>query len=367
MPTYPHLGKLAFATMRIEMIKKILLLSACFILLCSCNQHSVSHDFEVDGIYYKIVDEDSRLAMVTYKGRDWNAYDNEYRGAIVIPNIVTYRNHDYSITEIGDYAFRDCSEMTSIAVSESVWHIGREAFSGCEALKEIHINNLSAWCEMSFYDVLDDAGDSPFHYADGLYLNGKLITDLVVPEDVTEIGAHAFEGYEKLRSVVLHDGIDAIYKSAFFNCCNLTDIELSKNIYYIGAYAFDWTPWYENKPDGEVYARNHFYKYKGEMPVNTSIVIKEGTETICESAFDGCEGLSRITIPSSMRCIHDYAFCGCNNLKEIYCKGHTPPYLNNFYSDYHNDVVLYVPKGAKETYRCSDHMGYFNNVVETDF
>lgn len=39
-------------------------------------------DFEVDGIYYKIVDEDSRLTMVTYKGKDWNAYDHEYRDTI---------------------------------------------------------------------------------------------------------------------------------------------------------------------------------------------------------------------------------------------------------------------------------------------
>lgn len=348
------------------MIKKTLLLFTCFTVLLSCNQHSESHDFEIGGIYYKIVDKDSRLAMVTYKDKDWDAYDHEYRGAIVIPNIVTYRNNDYTITEVGDYAFRDCSEMTSVAVPKSVWHIGREAFSGCKALKEIHISNLSAWCEMSFYDALDDAGDSPFHYADELYLNGELITDLVVPEDVTEIGAHVFEGYEKLRSVVLHNGIDAIHKSAFFNCCNLTDIELSENIYYIGPFAFDRTPWYENKPDGEVYAGKHFYKYKGEMPANTSIVIKEGTETICESAFDGCKGLTSISLPSSLKQIHNYAFCGCDNLKEIYCKAHTPPSINNYYNDYHRDAKLYIPQGTLETYKNDGFMGG-DNAIETDF
>ena len=346
------------------MIKKTLLLFTCFTALLSCNQHSGRHDFEVDGIYYKIVDEDSRLAMVTYKGKDWDAYDHEYRDTILIPNTVTYRNKVYRITEIGDYAFRGCSEMTSIAVPESVWHIGLGAFSGCEGLKEIHINSLSSWCEMSFYDVTDDAGDSPLHYADGLYLDGELITDLVVPDDATEIGAHAFEGYEKLRSVVLHNGIEAIYKSAFFNCTNLTDISFSDSLYYIGPYAFDLTSWYENQPDGEIYTGRHFYKYKGEMSSNTSIVIKDGTETICQSAFEYCEGLTRITLPSSIRCIHDYAFYGCNNLKEIYCKASTPPHLNSFYSNYHKDVVLYVPLGTLETYKNDDLMGSFQNVVE---
>ncbi len=349
------------------MIKKTLLLFTCFTALLSCNQHSESHNFEVDGIYYKIVDKDSRLAMVTYKGKDWNAYDHEYRDTILIPNTVTYRNKVYRITEIGDYAFRGCSEMTSIAIPETVWHIGLGAFSGCEGLKEIHISDLSAWCELSFYDVTDDSGDSPLNYADGLYLNGELITDLVVPDDVTEIGAHAFEGYEKLRSVVLHNNIEAIYKSAFFYCTNLTDINFSDSLYYIGPYAFDGTPWYENQPEGEVYTGKHFYKYKGDMSPNTSIVIKDGTETICQSAFEYCEGLTRITLPSTMRCIHDYAFAECKNLKEIYCKASTPPLLNSFYSNYHKDVVLYVPPGTLETYKNDDLMGSFDNVVEIDF
>jgi hypothetical protein len=252
--------------------------------------------------------------------------------------------------------------MTSIAIPETVWHIGLGAFSGCEGLKEIHINSLSSWCEMSFYDVLDAAGDSPFLYADGLYIDGELITDLIVPEDVTEIGAHAFEGYEKLRSVVLHNGIEAIHKSAFYDCTNLTDINFPDSLFYIGPYAFNGTPWYENQPDGEVYIGKLLYKYKGEMPLNSNIVVKDGTETICESAFDGCKGITSISLPSSLKQIHNYAFCGCDNLKEIYCKALTPPSINSYYNNFHDDVVIYVPKGTQETYKEDSHL--FENVVE---
>jgi hypothetical protein len=214
---------------------------------------------------------------------------------------------------------------------------------------------------------LDDAGDSPFYYAKGLYLNGKLITDLVVPKNVTEIGTHTFEGYDKLRSVVFHKGVEAVYKSAFFNCSNLTEVTFEGDVEYIGPYAFNGTAWYESKPDGEVYIGKILYKYKGEMPSNASIIIRNGTESICESAFDGCKGLTKIVLPKSIKVIHDYAFCGCNNLKEIYCKALTPPYINHFYNDYHDEAKVYVPVGLKDIYIEHDFWSYNNKVEEIDF
>jgi hypothetical protein len=101
------------------------------------------------------------------------------------------------------------------------------------------------------------------------------------------------------------------------------------------------------------------------MPSNTSVVVKEGTEYICQSAFDCCEELTSITLPSSLKQIHDYAFNGCDNLKEVYCKSLTPPSINSFYNNFHNDVVIYVPKGTREAYREASSL--FENVMETDF
>ena len=351
--------------MKLRNIILVVVIFATIIVSASyvfCNIINI-RSFEIDGIYYEIVDDMS--IKVTYKGSDWKAYEHEYSGVVVIPNKLTYRGRNYSVTEIGDYAFSDCSKMTSIFIPASVWHIGFCAFSSCDGLKEIHINDLSSWCELSFYDIADDAGDSPLNYAEGLYLNGELITNLVVPEDVTHIGAHAFEGYEKLRSVVLPQGIEAIYKSAFLNCTNLTSINIPADVYYIGPYAFDSTSWYENMPDGVIYAGAHLYKYKGEMPFNTSVVVKEGTATICESAFDCRAELTSITLPSSLKQIHDYAFNGCDNLKEVFCKSLTPPSINSSYNNFHNDVVIYVPKGTREAYR--NESSLFENVVEVDF
>lgn len=333
---------------------------ACFLIIPRNGR-----TFEVDGICYKVVDDISNIVAVTYKGDSYDAYADEYVGAVVIPENVTYRGLNYDVTQIDNEAFRDCGKMTSITIPPSVWHIGLDAFSGCYGLKEIHISDLSAWCELSFYDVTDDSGDSPLNYADGLYLNGELITDLVVPEDVEEFGAHAFEGYDNLRSVVFQKDISAIYKSAFLNCTNLTDITFEGDVEYIGPYTFDGTPWLGNQPDGEIYIGKLLYKYKGEMPYNTSIAVNEGTEYICQSAFDCCEGLTSITLPSSLKQIHDYAFNGCNNLKEIYCKALTPPSINSYYNNFHEGVVIYVPKGTREAYR--EESLLFDNAVEIDF
>ena len=362
-------------------MKKLLTLLACFTLLLSCNSFKkdksncavtesqitpiTKHDFEIDGIYYKVVNDTSNEVKVTYKGNDCKDYRHEYSGVVVIPNKLTYDGKNYTVTEIDDYAFSGCSKITSISIPNSVWNIGFCAFSGCEGLKEIHISDLAAWCELSFYDLLDYVGDSPFHYATELYLNGKLVTDIVVPENATYIGAHTFEGYEKLKSVVLHNGIEAIYKSAFYGCSNLTSVTFEGDVRYIGPYTFDGTAWLENQPDGEVYIGKLLYKYKGEMPSNTSVVVKEGTEYICQSAFDCCEELTRITLPSSLRQIHDYAFNGCDNLKEVFCKSLTPPSINSSYNNFHNDVVIYVPKGTREAYREASRL--FENVVEIDF
>ena len=321
--------------------------------------------FEVDGICYKVVNDIYNIVAVTYKGDSYDAYADEYAGAVVIPENVTYRGLNYDVTQIDNKAFRDCGKMTSITIPPSVWHVGKGVFEGCDSLKEIHISDLSAWCKLSFYDLLDDAGDSPFYYAKELYLNGKLITYLVVPEDVEDYGAHAFEGYDKLRSVVFPNDIVAIYESAFLNCTNLTDVTFAGDVEYIGPYTFDGTPWLENQPDGEVYIGKLLYKYKGEMPSNTSVVVKEGTEYICQSAFDCREELTSITLPSSLVQIHDYAFNGCNNLKVVYCKSLTPPSINDSYNNFHRDAVIYVPKGTREAYREASRL--FENVVEVDF
>ena len=95
------------------------------------------------------------------------------------------------------------------------------------------------------------------------------------------------------------------------------DIEIPDSVTFVGNYAFDGTPWYDNQPDGVVYVGKVAYKYKGRMPENTNISIKEGTVTISNNLFDNQYNLISVEIPDSLTGIGDYAFSDCTNLTSI--------------------------------------------------
>ena len=77
---------------------------------------------EVDGIYYDIAENN---ATVTY------GYNYYYSGNIVIPESIIYNNSKYSVTSIGNYAFEECTGLTSVTIPNSVTSIGDGAFREC--------------------------------------------------------------------------------------------------------------------------------------------------------------------------------------------------------------------------------------------
>ena len=212
-----------------------------------CATTVAAHDFEVDGIYYDVTNDINKTVEVTYRGSDSSSYDDEYTGSVVIPESVTYDGTTYSVTSIGWRAFENCTGLTSITIPNSVTSIGFDAFNDCYGL-----------------------------------------TSITIPNSVTSIG-----------------------KSAFYDCTGLTSITIPNSVTSIGSSAFDGTPWYDDQPDGVVYAGKVLYEYKGTMPSNTSITIKDGTLGIAGGAFRGRTGLTSVEIPNSITSIESSAFLLC--------------------------------------------------------
>ena len=232
----------------------------------------------------------TRLTSITIGGSVTSIGNSAFYGctgltSITIPN---------RVTSIGGSAFDGCTGLTSITIPDSVTSIGGSAFSGCGKIQNIYITDIGAWCNISGLDNLMSYGASNKN----LYINNKLATSITIP-----------------------NGVKAIPFYAFRNCTGLTNITIPDSVTSIGDDAFYNTAWYNKQPDGLVYAGKVAYKYKGTMPSNTSIVLKEGTLGIAESAFSECWRLTSVTIPDSVTSIGKSAFYRCTGLKSITFKG----------------------------------------------
>jgi hypothetical protein len=95
------------------------------------------------------------------------------------------------------------------------------------------------------------------------------------------------------------------------------NLTIPNSVTSIGGSAFYGTAWYNNQPDGLVYAGKVAYIYKGSMPPNSNIAIQEGTLGIGGFAFNGCTNLKSMTIPNSVTNIGGSAFYGCSGLTNI--------------------------------------------------
>ena len=325
---------------------------------------------EINGIYYNLSTE-TNTAEVTI------APDYAYSGDIVIPETVNYEGISYSVTSIGESAFASCSGLTSITIPNSVTSIGYYAFTGCSGLTSITIpNSVTSIGRYAFHkcysltsiiignsvtsigggafdecssltsiiigNSVTSIGGGAFRYCSSLtsikipnsvtkigdvaFYGCSSLTTITIPNNVTSIEDGVFIGCSSLSSITIPNSVKSIGTDAFYGCSNLSSITIPDNVASIGGGAFSCTKWLDNQPEGLVYAGKVAYTYKGIMPKNTKIVLKEGTLGIGGGAFQDCSGLYSIVIPSSVISIGYRAICGCNGLTTIQVENGNPVY-----------------------------------------
>ena len=188
------------------------------------------------------------------------------------------------VTEIGDSAFKGCTELTSITIPDGVIGIGNNAFSGCTSLETVTIPASVTY-----------VGNSAFYGCTSL----KSVT---VPESVTYIGGYAFAECYSLKYADIPANVSGIGSSPFYNCRSLENINIDEA-----------NKWYTTV-DGVLYDKDktELINYPAGKK-DSSYVIPEGIRTIREKAFYGCLNLCELTIPDSVTEIESGAF-ECSSL-----------------------------------------------------
>ena len=191
--------------------------------------------------------------------------------------------HNFTVKDgtltIADFAFRDCTNLTTVTLPDSVTAIGEEAFYECKNLTNITLPNgitsigraAFAWCKsltnISIPNCVLEICDDTFLYCTNL-------TDITIPDSVTLIADSAFYECRSLVNITIPESVTRIEKHAFSGCTNLQNITLPGEIASIERYV-----------------------------------------------FAQCSNLKEVTLPCTVKSIEYHAFDGCENLTDVYYNG----------------------------------------------
>ena len=299
-----------------------------------------------DGYLFCVGDEAS--CLVAYVGNDkdlilpqslngqkYEIYKYAFRNNTKIESVV----FSSGVTSIGEHAFSGCVNLKTVKVSNSITNISENAFYNCDKLSNIHIDDIAAWCNIEGLANLTNT-----EYFKTFYYDGKVLTNLVIPDGVTSIAEFAFGGNVCITSVIIPDSVETIMRSAFCECMVLVNVTIGKGLKTIdsGAFAGSSCLTNINIPDGLIEIgygafsqcdsikttqfNNAVYLGNDNNPYYALLSVEDKTINTCEinpqcvliaaSTFYNSK-LTQITIPESVKYIGNNAFSSCTGLTSV--------------------------------------------------
>ena len=325
---------------------------------------------EIDGIWYDVISKGEIAKVIKSQGE-------KYTGAIVIPETINHDGISCKVTEIGNQAFFNCRDVTSISLPKTIVSVDLNAFGGCYGLNAVFITDLTAWCNIKF----GYRDSNPLSEAHHLFLNNQEIKgDLIIPDGVETIGNYTFCKCTELTSVVLNNGVIAIGENAFNGCAKLSSVTIPSSLTDIGNSAFEGcsslnsvfitslVAWCNIKfKDNPLRYAGHLYMNNEEIkelviPNDvksidntfpncknlTSVVFPNSMMEIGSSSFLNCTGLTSVSIPDNVTTIGSKAFSGCSNLKSISFGKGLKYIQSSTFEDCENLVSISFPNGLLE-------------------
>ncbi len=267
------------------------------------------------------------------------------------------------VTSVGDYAFSDCTAMTSTKLPETLNKIGTQGFYNCGGMTSITLP-----------DGVENIGNWAF-------ANCVALTEINLHEGLTNIGSYAFSGCTAIKSITVPKSVTSIGDAAF-NCGNLEEIkvadgntayrsagncliDVANRILLVGC---------KNSTipdDGSVTAIGilAFHKCAGLTSITlpesvtsigvrafkdcadlTSIELSEGLLNIGQDAFGNCYGLVKVTLPESLTTIENNAFSNCSGLESITFLSSTTTIYDGSNTIYKDAKIYGHPGSTAEAY-----------------
>ena len=380
---------------------------AVSVMASSGQETGVLDRYYIDGLIYEKTSE----TTVSCEG----AFDDGVK-KVVIPETINVDGTVFTVSGISEGAFYCYYALSSITIPKTIESISSGAFDTGSSNISVYISDLTAWCKIDFEtkyaNPLSKGGDSK------LYVNGVLVTDLKIPDGITEIKPYSFCGFDSMASLTIPNSVTTIGDYAFSYCFGLTSLTIPNSVTTIGGNAFSYCSGLTSLsiPNSVTTIGNYAFGYCSGL---TSLTIPNSVTTIGNGAFSSCSGLTSLTLSSSVTVIEDYAFYGCSGLTSIRitdsvveigseaffnCTGLeavvigrnvttigynafysyesnitrvdilalTPPDYEDIYgtifnNTVYNDAVLSVPTGSLEAYKSADEWKEFKNIQEKDF
>lgn len=158
-----------------------------------------------EGILYEVSSNGTYAQVIGYEGTAARVRIADMYEGLPVKTICekAFNNNDNitsviipdSVTSIGWGSFLSCDSLTSVVIPDCVTSIGTWAFYNCSSLTSLYITNIEAWCNISFGSY----HANPLYYAKNLYLNNELVTELVIPDTITEIKQYAINSERDFR------------------------------------------------------------------------------------------------------------------------------------------------------------------------
>lgn len=323
------------------------------------------------------VDSIRAIAFYNYRGAQRLTVSDSVRfiGEQAFADCLSLTSAYIGARELDTQAFLGCLGLDTVTLGPKVRKLGEMAFYYCNGVQDVFFEGpLMNWFFLSFVN----SSANPLNGGARFHAEGALVEDLVVPQYIIEVPDYSFYGCSSLKSVRMHPQVVrvgeysfascpnlqvlsgesaaafakksqrfsqeaqglSIGTGAYENCTQLASVSFPVEVVSVGRYAFSGTAWLDNQPDGVVYIDGCAYTYKGVLPAQATLSLREGTTSVCADfltsasgrenltalvlpqgvtrigsmAFWDCSALASLSLPASLRSIEASAFQGCTSL-----------------------------------------------------